>query len=230
MVDDAKAEGLNPVFLWDDKLPGFGLRVTPSGIKSYIIQYRPKNSRKVTRLTIGRHGKITPDKARREAERLFAGITLGSDPAAEGKASRAASTVKVMTLADMLDRFVADHVKTNNKPGTQREEIRLINRLVRPSLGKLALNSLTRGEVKKWHSGITAAKISANRALAHLQRACRFAIEHEWMAENPCQNITRNKEKSRDRYFSDDELKRIGEALRELGSKPNNFVDFLMAR
>jgi integrase len=215
LVDGLKASSVQ-AFIWDDRLHGFGVRVSPAGVKSFVIQYRPRDSRKASRLTIGRYGKITTEQARTEATKLLARVTLGDDPATERQTLRKASMVKPMTVADLMDRFVTGHVMVNNKPRTQVEEIRLINRLVRPKIGKMPLHELTRGEVKKWHSGITSAKISANRALAHLKRACRFGIEHEWMIENPCTNITRNKETPRDRYFSDDELKRIGGAIREL--------------
>jgi integrase len=216
----APAPGPEKVTLvWDKKLPGFGLRVTHSGVKSYVIQYRPNGSTQSKRITIGRHGKITAEKARAEAERLFAGITLGADPAAETKALK--HKPKTMTVDGMLDGFLSDHVKINYKPSTQSEVKGLIKRYIRPRLGPIPLDQLTRGSVKEWHSKITGAKISANRALAHLQRACRYAIENEWMAENPCKNITRNKETSRDRYYTHDELARIGAAMRSLEETGN---------
>ena len=215
-IVDSTQPGTAQLFVWDDKLPGFGLRITPSGVKSFVVQYRPPTSSKTTRMTVGRYGKLTVDQARTEAKKLLAQATMGDDPAAARREKRKASLVKPMTVNDMLDKFISGHVEVNNKPSTQKEEKRLIDRLIRPALGKLALSELTRGEVKQWHVGITGAKVSANRALAHLKRACKFAIEHEWMTDNPCSAITLNKETARDRYFSDDELKRIGEALRVL--------------
>ena len=71
--DPAKAQS----FVWDSKLKGFGLRITRAGIKSFVIEYRPKGSTQSRRHTIGRHGKITPEQARKLAQKLFADITHG---------------------------------------------------------------------------------------------------------------------------------------------------------
>jgi Arm DNA-binding domain len=106
LVDRAEPDlGKPQTFFWDDKLKGFGLRVTRAGVKSYIIEYRPRRSGQSRRYTIGRHGKITADQARKLAERLFADITHGDDPAAKERAARA--EIKV---AELLDQFIAEHV------------------------------------------------------------------------------------------------------------------------
>jgi hypothetical protein len=70
---------------WDRDLTGFGVRVRPTGAKSYIVAYRAGRGRSAPyrRQTIGAANKLSPDQARQEAERILAGATLGSDPAAE---------------------------------------------------------------------------------------------------------------------------------------------------
>jgi hypothetical protein len=81
--------------IWDDDLPGFGLRVYPSGKRSYLIQYRSKGRSR--RYTIGIHGVWTPETARREAKALLGQIAQGGDPAAEREEERRAVTVRELS-------------------------------------------------------------------------------------------------------------------------------------
>jgi integrase len=195
---------------YDEALKGFGLRITRRGVKSFFVEYRTKSSSR-RRHTVGRYGVLTPDQARKEAKKLLAEVTQGRDPAADKKAKKAE-----MRVAELLDRFIQGHVIPNNKPSTRHEEERILNRLIRPQLGTLRLAGLTTVRVKSWHSSLVGTPPSANRALGHLQRACRFAIEHGFMTSNPCHGITRFKEKIKDRFFADAELTRIGQAIRDL--------------
>lgn len=73
-------ESLNPddgdQVLFDELVPGFGVRVMPSGIRSYLVQYR-NAQRRSRRLTIGKHGTITVDKARARARKILAAVLDG---------------------------------------------------------------------------------------------------------------------------------------------------------
>jgi hypothetical protein len=68
--------------VWDEKLPGFGVRVRPSSAKSFIVVYRAGTGRTAPtrRFTIAAVGKIAPDQARNQAKILLGAIAAGSDP------------------------------------------------------------------------------------------------------------------------------------------------------
>ena len=82
------------IFIWDAALPGFGLRVYPSGKRKYVVQYRTKDNRQ-RRAVIGLHGVLTAEGARELARDMLAAVSKGSDPAAERKAAcKACSLMK----------------------------------------------------------------------------------------------------------------------------------------
>src|SRR5690242_3788363 len=82
-VDAAKARSVDS-YLCDRTLHGFGLKVTPTGSKVYLLQYQLGGRKgRTRRVTIGRHGEITPTFARGEAKRLLGQVAIGRDPAAE---------------------------------------------------------------------------------------------------------------------------------------------------
>ncbi len=102
--------------LFDAKLTGFGLRVFPSGEKSWVIEYRPgARGRSIAkrRFTLGPVGTLTPDEARSKAEELLAQARLGGDPAAERAKQREAST-----LGELARLFLSEHAQAKRKPRT----------------------------------------------------------------------------------------------------------------
>src|SRR5215207_9867481 len=117
-VDAASPEPVR-FTVWDDELKGFGLRVEPSGSKSYIVRYRPGaggRTAPLRQVVIGRHGLFTPDEARRAARALLVDVSRGADPAAGRAAKR-----KEATLADLVERYITEHLQVHNKPSTARE-------------------------------------------------------------------------------------------------------------
>ena len=89
---------------WDDRLTGFGVRVQPSGIKSFIVNYRPGDGgRKAPnkRVVIGRHGRMAPDQARRKAQDMLGRVARGEEPAGERAQARG-----VPTLAEAFETYV----------------------------------------------------------------------------------------------------------------------------
>src|SRR5215813_3546293 len=117
-------------FLWDRDLKGFGLKVTPSGKKVYLLQYRKGGRGAPTkRITIGRHGALTPEQARKEAARLSGAIANGSDPATLRASDKVAPTV-----ATLVERFLTEHAATKTKPRTVVEYRRLCESIIVPAL------------------------------------------------------------------------------------------------
>ena len=104
VVDAAVAEaGAGQALLWDSEVKGFGLRITPAGVKSYVLNYRD-NAGRWRRYTIGRHGSPwTTDEARGKALELLRGLAAGVDPLgakAEGRS--------VVTIANLLELYLAE--------------------------------------------------------------------------------------------------------------------------
>jgi len=108
-VETARPESGRDVFLWDATLPGFGLRVKPSGARSYVAQYRTWSGRS-KRMTLGRHGILTVDEARSAARQILASAARGADPAGEKAAAR-----RAITFSEFADRYLEQHATPKKK-------------------------------------------------------------------------------------------------------------------
>jgi integrase len=211
-VVDAIEPGDKDVWKWDDELRGFGMRVKPSGVKSYMIQYRNKEGA-TRRSTIGRHGVLTPDQARSEARQLLAAIGRGEDPAARRKAERSAPTMN-----DLMDRYLEEHVQVHNRPTTILEVERLVRRHIRPSLGHMKASSVSRSDVIKLHGSMKGTPRQANFVLSVLSKLFNLAEAWEIRPDgsNPCRHVQRYKENKRERFLSDAELVSIHHVMRAM--------------
>ena len=208
---DAIRPGGSDQFLWDTKIKGFGLKVTPADKRVYILQYRTGGPGAPTkRVTIGQHGALTPEKARTRARVLAGTIANGGDPASEKAAQKAAAT-----LADLCARFVAGHVATKTKARTQIEYRRLLDAYVLPALGRLRVREVTRKHVTDLHHSLRQKPYAANRLLAVLSKM--FNLAEKWGERpdgtNPCRHVERFQERKRERFLSEVELARLGDAL-----------------
>ena len=194
--------------LWDGEIPGFGVRPLPSGAKIYLLKYRTRAGRPRW-LTLGRHGPLTPEMARKAALTKKAEIINGGDPASEIEKKR-----RENTIAELADRYLSEHVVAHNKPTTEREVRRIVDKKIKPKLGKIKITDLTRADIKAWHQAMSATPYEANRALAYLSKMLTLAAKDwELRSDNPCSGLKRFPEQERDRYLSDAELTQLGSAL-----------------
>lgn len=211
-VEALPAGGREAVY-WDSALPGFGVRVYPSGSKVYLVQTRAGG--KSRRLTVGRHGLITADQARRKAARIIADIKAGNEPVLHNGASTADAGP---TVAEVSERFMTEHVAVRCKPATQRQCRDIIDRYLLPRLGNVRLGQIGRERVAALHFSLHETPTMANKVVDLLSRL--FNMAELWgiapEGGNPCRFVRKYKEPPRERFLSDDEFRRLGRVLADV--------------
>jgi integrase len=117
---------------------------------------------------------------------------------------------------DLLDRYIAEHVEKRNRPRTGEEVKRLVERHVRPQIGRHKVAAVTRQDVAKLHRELGSTPRQANFVLAVCSKA--FSLAELWAmrpeGSNPCTRIERYAENARERFLSAEELGRLGATLR----------------
>jgi len=208
IVDAAKPTSDREVFRWDAELRGFGLRVKPTGVKSYIIQYRTRTGIS-RRMTIGQHGVLTAEEARREAKVQLGRAAKGDDPAADKANARDG-----LSFATFTERYLSDHAATKKKPSSVRMDRINLNKHILPILGRRRLDTIGRADVVRLHHSMRDAPGAANRCLALLSKMMNLA--ERWGerpdGSNPCRHVEKYREHKRNRFLSADELARLGAA------------------
>ena len=223
-VDGLSVESKDAVF-WDRELSGFGVRVYPSGTKVYIVQSRARGTSK--RIAVGRHGVISADRARRKAAMLIARIKAGEDPDPVPSAAPASEP----TVADLVERYLAEHVAVRCKPRTAEAYRWLVAKFVLPELGALAIEAVEREHIAALHHRHRGTPYQANRILEVVRKM--FNLAEAWGLRkdgaNPCRFVEKYKEHKRERFLTEDEFRRLGQVLSEVEAEGSEALSAVTA-
>lgn len=207
---DALEQEAKDYFVWDTLIAGFGVRIMPSGAKTYQAQYR-KGGR-TRRIALGSHGNITVEEARLLAKEVLGDVAKGENPAEDIAQHR-----KAPTVAALCKRFFDAHVMERCKPSTQGEYRRAIDMFINPALGSFKLLDVERKDVAELHHKFRDKPYQANRTLGVLSKM--FNLAEIWGlrpdGSNPCRHVPKYREHKRERYLSQVELQRLGQVMAE---------------
>jgi integrase len=233
-------------FLWDRELRGFGVQIMPSGLKSFVIQYRTPDGRP-RRAVIGRYGLMTVEQARILAHEKLVAVSKGVDPLAEE-----AKAAGLLTVADICEWYIAE-AEAGRILGRRRRPIKAstlamdrsrIESHIKPLLGRRQVGTLRLGDVEGAQADIASGKTSkaragsrggaitggegvAARTISTLHSVFEHAVRLGQIETNPAKGVRKLAAPPRERRLSRAEIERLGKTLRvvaEEGEHPTGLA------
>ena len=207
LARESKSNGKDTI-LFDRALPGFGLRIHPSGRKVWIVQARIEGRSR--RIVVARHGEMGLAQARRRARDMLDAIRAGGNPADDIQREKKAPTFRA--FADEYLRRSDPHWKPSG-----RKTVRIyLNARILPTFGRMALDTIGPEDVAAWFDAASRDRPGAANRAFEILRAMMFRAEEWGLRErdsNPCLGIRKNPRRKVARFLDADELARLGRAL-----------------
>ena len=218
-LTDAKIRGLSRpkerAFLFEEGT-GFGLRLEPTGTKSFVVWYRFNG--KQDGVTLGRYPKLSLSDARARVIKIKQKLERGEDPRIEIKETQRANR-NFYTVGDLCHEYIERHAKVKKK--SWKEDQRILGKDIIPIWNRRKASDIKRKDVINLLDSIVerGAEIQANRTLAVIRRMFSFAIERDILEFSPCNAVKAPaKENIKDRVLSDEEIKALWNQLDECKS------------
>ncbi len=210
----SQLKGLKPKnkrkILYEDGGKGFGIRIEPSGRKSFFLEYRfgKGKERRNRVLTIGQFPIISLTKARSIASHSLDQIEQGDDPATQ-KIIKKTADRNAVTVNDLVEEYLDKWAKVKKKERSWKEDERLLRKDIIPVMGRKKAKDIRRRDIALLLDEIVdrGAAITANRVLAVTRKMFNFAVGRDIIDASPCVQIPApSKENRRERNLSEDEV------------------------
>jgi integrase len=216
-VEAVKPPAEGQVDYFDTSPPGVGLRVAPSGRKTWFVMYRVHG--RLRRLTLGTHPALTLADARSKALAVKHAVAQGEDPATEKQQARRAPLFE-----DIAEQYLEKYAKVHKK--SWRADARLLHKEILPAWGKRQAVDIARRDVIALLDGLVerGAPIQSNRVLALVRKVFNWAISRDILEYSPCIQVKApGKEHQRDRVLKDDEIRAVWDAFGQLDPVVNAY-------
>lgn len=211
---------------YDGKVPGFGVRVTATGTKTFFVVYRHHGA--FRRLSLGRYPVLSLQEARQQAQQALRTVTLGDDPQT---ARRAQQTAKSDLFPEVVERFIKGHCERHNRQSTAYETARLLQSIFVPVWAKKSVQEIERGDVLAVIDDIEAAgkPAAARHAFAAIRKFFNWCVERGHITQSPCVTLKApGRTVSRERVLSDAELADVLQSAKAVGWPFGPIVELLI--
>ena len=197
---------------WDRDLAGFGVRVHATGRKVYVVQSRGPGGLK--RVTLGHHGDMAADEARKRAAVVIDRIKRGEPPVPVPPAPE-------LTVAALAERYMRAHVLVRCKSSTAGTYRFVLDRHILPALGETPVGAVGRSDIAALHHRLRTTPTMANATVDILSKM--FSLAEAWdrvpPGRNPCRAVRRYKTRTRERFLTQEEFRRLGEGVERRRSR-----------
>lgn len=204
---------------WDAEINGLGLRVRPTGNKTWILFYRNSSGRQ-RNYTIGKHGKLTAMEARRIGKQLAAQVALGKDIQAERIETRqqAQDEANKHSLSSFIDGPYAEWRRGEKEPQRAEESLKRLRACFGADFGDARLEDLNSWGLERWRAKRLkggASRATVNRDITDLKVLLNKAVQWGLFAANPLSDLKplKTDRKSKVRFLSEDEESRLRQGL-----------------
>jgi integrase len=206
----------NGSMVWDSAVPGLGVRVHASGLRTFIFQYRTRTGAQ-GRMQIGHYPAMTVEQARKLARPYRTDVDAGGDPSRDRKQKRLAPT-----MADLASYYCGEYAHSRGlRPQTVQAAQGLMDRFVLPRLGSRKVAEIQVADVRRafGEANDLAGRYSANKLRATLSRMFNLACQMEQRKDNPCLSIERRPEDKRHNFLDQDQVTRLLAACDRYGDQ-----------
>lgn len=193
---------------FDSSLPGFHVRVTRAGAKSYALFYRTRDGEQRT-ISIGKTSVLKADQARDKAQELLVSVNRGEDPSASRRAQMAEPTMN-----DLFADYLSKHALVRKQPASVREDQTLWRLHLQPVFGTKKVAKVDKRDIDSFMAKLSGRKGAANRSLALLSKMMSLAVDWNLRADNPCKKVQRYPENRKERFLTAGEAQSLQAALK----------------
>ena len=224
-----------PYIKWDSEIPGFGIRVMPTGLKTYVLQYVSPVTKKERKPKIGRAATMKASEARDIAADWYNDISMKIDPQIEKvvRLEEQLAEDAALTVFALCEQYLDQHAMPYKSARAAAEDKGKIQSYINPALGKRKAKEVIRADVTQLFTQVSENyPVAANRLVALIRKIFNFAIDNHvpGISVNPATHVKKNVEDARDIYLNPQEIDRtIGEIMKVENHTTRDFMLFCLA-